>query len=587
MEKLITEEITRVLEIMGISKEINIEETFWVDKGLIAESSLLKSLMRQATDFLKPEKISTNSGAKEFMLGGRRVERDFFEAFERLSTNFETHWPTFLNRPGFLEKLASILRGSDEITKQFYDDLMTDLILNTTNVKSEKNFYNSLRNKEIAEGNAFDFDKEIELLIPDPFERELLSNTFKKNYNDVKKGTFKPTVFPKKTDVKLKPLTEKQIIKLNKVITTSTRFWNTFLQLWKKTVQDFREEVQDLSVRFLEQLPLAKTPEDAKALANAYAVQISKKLSLMEIKLKGSALDLMNEEGIPTEVLDILRDNDEQFFRLFRDGIKQAEEKGFDLVKSNIQFMVETLENNGREMISFLKNLFSKNFFDAVKHLFDPRRDLGIWFYTNQWAGLNKLFHLAVKTGALQNKKGALEWLFKALVATNAGYLAGWLVKSGAMSFYELLGKPIINNTIGHVLFSACSLKNKFFGVKSDCSKVYLEKDYAADVPIESVLLQEFWTNSVDVINEQYEKRPVYSSIMRVLPVANYLDTWRNSIAAQGIETISERSFLQNAESIWGVSKPEQTVQEIKNDIKAASPDSTKVVDSIDIKWQR
>lgn len=584
MEKFITEEINRTLEIMGISKQINLEETFGVGKRLIGESSILKGLMRQASDFLRPEVKKLSSGAKEYFVGGRAVDRDFYESFLRLINDFETHWPTFLNRQGYLKNFASILRGSPEITKQFYDDLLTDLILKVKAVKSEKNLYNVLRKREVAEGSAFDLETELARIVPDPFERELLFPTFRKNYEEYKRGTFKPTVFPRDVNINVDPLSPKQIKNFNKVISTSTRYWNNFTQAFSKSVEDFRLEVQGLSNQYLEQLSKVKNEEEAKTLANAYAVQISNKLSLMEMKLKGSAIELLDEEGIPGDVLDILRNSPEQFFRLFRDGIAVAEKNGFEVSKF-IDFMGESIANNLKELGTFFKTLFSKEFVKAIGHLFDPKKDLGIWFYTNQWAGLNKLFHLAVKTGALQNKKKSLEWILKALFATNVGYLVGWGTKAGLLSAWEIIGKPIYNNSMGNLLNFGCELMNK---IKPgfNCDKFYLEeKQFGEGIgnTVESALINEFWTEGISVMMDQYEKQPVYSSAMRLMPVVNYVETWRHSMFAKGVEAITNRQLVQN---YLQDPNPQKTEEKIKNDIKTASPDSTKEVGQIDINWQ-
>ena len=242
-------------------------------------------------------------------------------------------------------------------------------------------------------------------------------------------------------------------------------------------------------------------------------------------------------------------------------------------------------------MTTFFKNLFSKNFWSAVGHLFDPRRDLGIWFYTNQWAGLNKLFHLAVKTGAFQNKKQALEWIWKALIATNVGYLVGWATKSGLLAAYEIILKPLYNMTVGNLSNFFCSLFKKMFP-DLDCSKLYAEeKSFGGGMreAIEPALIQEFITDAVDVMNGQYSKYPVYSSVMRLFPVINYFDTWRYSMFAKGIEGVTGRKTIQNFYDFMNDPNPGDTVNVIKNDIKAAAPDSAtaQAVDSIQINWDK
>jgi hypothetical protein len=69
---------------------------------------------------------------------------------------------------------------------------------------------------------------------------------------------------------------------------------------------------------------------------------------------------------------------------------------------------------------------------------------------------------------------------------------------------------------------------------------------------------------------------------MRLTPVVNYVETWRNSMFAKGIEGLTSRQLFQN---YLQDPNPPKKVEEIKTDIKAVAPDSTQAVDSIQINW--
>jgi hypothetical protein len=77
---------------------------------------------------------------------------------------------------------------------------------------------------------------------------------------------------------------------------------------------------------------------------------------------------------------------------------------------------------------------------------------------------------------------------------------------------------------------------------------------------------------------------------MRLFPVINYIDTWRYSMFAKGIEGATGRKLSQNyIDGGIGGGSPKQAVDTIKTDIKAAAPDSTtaQAVDSIQINWDK
>ena len=138
---------------------------------------------------------------------------------------------------------------------------------------------------------------------------------------------------------------------------------------------------------------------------------------------------------------------------------------------------------------------------------------------------------------------------------------------------------------MGNLLNFGCELMNK---IKPgfNCDKFYLEQKHIGEgfgSTVEAALIEQFWTDGIGVIVDQYEKRPVYSATMRLTPVLNYVETWRNSMFAKGIEGLSGRQLFQN---YLQDPNPEQKTEEIKNDIKVASPDSTQAVDSIQIDWK-
>ena len=575
-ENLLIEDIKRNLQLMGITQSPNIIESMFSDKNILTESSILKKLMIDVFDGLKPQKLKVANNVEKYVIGGTEVDNAFFNSFKRLKDDFDANWPRFISNPGYASKLADILRQNPTIVKAFYDDLMTDFILRVPGIRSERNFYKLLKKKEdaiIAHNKAnpnaqlpaFDVDNELKTMITDSLERETLIPMMKKNYDQFKKGEFKSTVYPKKPDVPTIKLTNRQIANFKKVVSTSSRYWNNIYQVFTKNLDDLRLDIEGLSKGYIESCKNTTDPEQLKDLANAYAVQISNKLSLMESKMKNSALDLLEEEGIPDEVLQVLKNDQNTFFKMFRESIQASDET----VSGYVDLITESITRNFQEISTFIKKLFSKNAFDAVKHLLNPRSDLGTWFYTNQWAGLNKLFQLAVKNGAFESNKAFwTKFIPKVLIATNIGFLTGWLAKAGLMTIVEEVFKPLYNLTFGSL---HCALM-KFFGKATNCDD--FKFDMGEKKSLEYALLSRFVSESIEPIGEQYKESPSASAIFRLLPIINYLETYRHSMATKVVEGITGRELFLNMVG----DSPENATQEIKNN---AGPGA----DSIMINW--
>lgn len=573
---LILEDIKRNLELMGIETSTDFMESFFEKKELIKESTILKKAFINIFDALKPAEQKISNSVKKYLIGGIEVDNAFYNSFKRLKEDFDVNWPRFISNPGYTSRLADILRQNSEIIKVFYDDLMTDIILKVPGVRSERNFYKLLKKKEdaiLAHNKAnpsnqlppFNLNDELGGAITDPLEREVLFPTFKKNYDQYKKGDFKSTVYPKK-NVDDITLSNRQIANFKKVVSTSSRYWNNISQAWTKNLDELRLDIEGLSKGYLQSIKNTSDPEQLKDIANAYSVQISNKLSLMEAKMKGSAIELLEEEGIPDDIIKILRNDQNTFYKLFRESLQ----KGSGSVDEYVDLITESIQRNFKEITTFLRNLFSRNFFDAVKHLINPRTDLGTWFYTNQWAGLNKLFHLAVKNGAFESKKAFFtKFLPKVMIATNIGYLTGWLIKSGLVTIFEEVLKPFYNVSFGN-LFCGIMILVKNKDVDCDDYKFDIDKTKSIERAFISRMIDESWA----VMSEQYSKKPITSTVSRLTPIFNYAETYRHSMFIKFLEGITGRKIFLNLVG----SSPEDATEEIKTNV---GPEA----DSININW--
>jgi hypothetical protein len=297
-----------------------------------------------------------------------------------------------------------------------------------------------------------------------------LRKKFEKKINEIETGTFKAEVSrPVTSTSKSISLTADEIAQFNRVVEAkgAKTFIGDIIQLFKKNLDEIKEEIIQLSNGF-EQDIVGKTPEEVTQLLNAYAVAISRKLDLVEIRLNGAAADVLENSGLSKEIVNKIKTSKDAFFEVYRTA-RAADSQSFITLAWNTtkEFLVDIYD--------FVGNVFKLGWENSILKLFNPTTSVGQFFLTSNWATWNKLWRLAIKTSALQNKS---KFIAQAAFASAVGSAVG----SVLTSILGGLNEVIVLGNYNRILDSIADENGKIFGrdiesIKAEISDTSGEKN--------------------------------------------------------------------------------------------------------------
>jgi len=557
---------------MGLT--VKNEEVVTSEKKLIIESSILKGLIRKVGDVLKPQEVVASGGKKGYQIGGQMVTRTFYNDVKKLIKDYDNNISNFLSKPDNVTEFARLIRNTPEIENDFYTNLVSDLITQGTVLRNETQLYNllSTQKKQLLNKNQpFDIDTELRRFIVDDFEREVLSEKIKSNFKLYEKGEFKPSVSVRPSDVTVKTLSDDQKAFLIKRINSNQPFWTDFFRGINKGFNELTTEIESVSAGFYDDLLRAQDDKAIASITKAYSVEIARKLQQINLICKDAALQAMEQAGIPEEIVKVLKTNDEVFFKQFRELVGLNPD--YDKIWDNFQGI---FAHNFKVLGDFFTDLFKLRIKKVAKEIFDPSTDMGNFFYTAQWAGLNRLYKLAVKTGIKGNK---LEFLWKAVLSAQVGYLSGWLANTSIQTFYEIIIKNAYNATLGALTSGICDSISRVAKQDWECN-LYLKKaEYLKDIEgMEKLFFTEILNNSWNVLKSSSQNHPFLITAWNSTPGLSLASTWRYTLWARGLEKLTDTKFFLNQ---MGVSDPEKEIKEVKEEIVKKDSSTKTEIDTI------
>lgn len=398
-----------------------------------------------------------------------------------------------------LQTLGKILLQSDEIVQKTYTEIVREF-LQKNPTASERSLIEAITEEAKQSGKTVRevlFD-----ITDDELATTILTRKFSQKIDDLKKGKFTTEIVRELSD-KAKLLTPDEIKAFNKVIESKTAkvFIEDVTQLFKKDLDQLKKEIYELSIGF-EQSILEKTPDEIKELVNAYALAVSRKLDLIEIKANGAANEILENSGLSKEIVDKLQNSDDAFFKVFKN------ERAADS-QSLLAVLGDTLKSFLREIGEIVTGVFKKEGNTLLK-IFDPRTSVGQWFYTAQWATFSKLWKLAIKTSAGQNKA---KYIAAAAFASAVGSLVGTTLSGVGYGLYELFvlgGWNLLIDKLG-------GKDNTIFG--------YTEEELKADIgdtienkDVVSKILSPILENGFYVIRDEFEKEGMLPALLSMVP---------------------------------------------------------------------
>jgi len=479
-------------------KEIHRNKQLMFGNVLLSEQpgGIFGKISDLAADFFARTEKKVIQGTDKRMIGGVELTTKNLEDF---ATVFENpSFVTALSREE-LQLLGKVLLQSDEVVDRYYREIVLDFLEKNPGA-TERSLIQKMSEESTMRG--LNVEQILSQITDDELATTILRKKFSQKFQDLERNKFTTEIIRKLSD-QPKLLTPDEIKAFNKVIESKTAkvFIEDVTQLFKKDLDQLKKEIYELSIGF-EQSLLEKTPDEIKELVNAYALAVSRKLDMIEIKANGAANEILENSGLSKEIVDKLKTSDDAFFKVFRN------ERAADS-QSLVAVLGDTLKSFLREIGEIVTGVFKKEGNTLLK-IFDPRTSVGQWFYTAQWATFSKLWKLAIKTSAGQNKA---KYIAAAAFASAVGSLVGTTLSGVGYGLYELFvlgGWNLALDKLGGE--EKTILGYPIEGWKADIGDTIENKD------VVSKILSPILENGFNVIVDEFEKEGMLPALLSMVP---------------------------------------------------------------------
>lgn len=551
MEKRIISEVSRIGNLMGVKPQLLKESKYWMSLADAIENFFSTTV---------PKSIKNSS---DILLGNVRVERQIYDAILDIIDN-----PNLMGQADtkVLQALGRIISQDSTLVDTLYRTVMRDFFSITPGA-TEETLLRAIVKKMDSESKSL-MDVLGDMTQDDFAVMNALRKKFEKKINEIETGTFKAEVSrPVTSTSKSISLTADEIAQFNRVVEAkgAKTFIGDIIQLFKKNLDEIKEEIIQLSNGF-EQDIVGKTPEEVTQLLNAYAVAISRKLDLVEIRLNGAAADVLENSGLSKEIVNKIKTSKDAFFEVYRTA-RAADSQSFITLAWNTtkEFLVDIYD--------FVGNVFKLGWENSILKLFNPTTSVGQFFLTSNWATWNKLWRLAIKTSALQNKS---KFIAQAAFASAVGSAVG----SVLTSILGGLNEVIVLGNYNRILDSIADENGKIFGrdiesIKAEISDTSGEKNiiYKLFVPIVTKISETVWG--------EFEERGLGPVLISMVPGG--ITTFQDSLASGLLKAIvpgedeipNVKDMIYKLQdlifSIFGYSREE--VEQNVEDVEEASND--------------
>ena len=504
MKNNILTEIYRIKEVMGVKPRL-----------LTEVSKLVSSFANYLDDFFKTVQVKPIKNTTDIMVGNVSTSQ---RAYDNIIRALNDTTGDLLNRLDIttLQALGRIIRQDDRLVNLLYKSVIKDF-LELTPGATEESLIKLIKDKMDSGEDLFEILGE--MTDDDYAVVNALIKKFEKRLNDLETKNFTPEVFRTvKSNQGIRSLTADEVSEFNKVIERKTpkTFIGDVITLWRNSLDEIKDRIIDLSKGF-EQDIINKTPEEVARLLNAYAVAISRNLDLAEIKLNGAAAEILEKEGLSKDIVNKLKTDKSAFLDTFRIA-RASDNQGFWTL------VWQTIKEFALEIFEFVRGVFRLGLDNSFLKLFNPTTSVGQYFLTNTWATWNKLWRLAIKTSAGQNKS---KFIIQAMFASSVGAVVGDLITDIMGGLSEATIQPHINNLLDYI----GGEDKKWLG--QDIEKWKFELSNSADVEANIItkIMNPIVSRIIEGMLSEFKERGLFPALLNAMPGG--LTTFQNSMAAQ------------------------------------------------------
>lgn len=450
MNSILREEILRIQEVMGISvKPIILESAINFISSFADEvGGVVASKLRTLID---------NAGRESnIVVGGSRFRKLDVERALRLAEDPDISGK-FPNASSNVQKIIKSVMAQDEsLSDLAYNELIKHL-KNITNYNKEAEILQKIKDDATKRPNK-DITVFFNKLFSTDWEDLLFigEQTFRRQYNSYSSNAaaFKPI------STKLSPIAQgvgrrlsaSEIAQAQKALRKERPklFNRDYFNVLRKSMNEVKAEIDELTQGYYDEMANMANLENlgdgesVKQMAREYAVQIVRRLNILEAKENNAAADALANRGIPQNIIDIINTDESQFFKLYRSIWGERQAKNFideinittkDFVNDLISLIVRN-DKDGR--VRVWKSLFSS---------FNPNTRFGQFLLTDSFAAFDRQWQQMIQQSGAQ-KGNRAQYILSMAYLNSVGYIIGSTVKDAATYVWDISAAQALNELL-------------------------------------------------------------------------------------------------------------------------------------------
>ena len=427
MNRVLNEEILRIQEVMGLERKPLINESVGNFLSSIGDE-VAESLAKRLKSFID------NAGSQNaVMIGGKMHRRQDTRAALNILEGSDISGGYDNAASKVKSVIKSVMSTDDELSRLAYYELIKHLKKNGI-INSEKEFLEEAQKwrGRYPKKNTIEFlntkfgDEWVDL-------KELAGKSFKTQYDSfVGAGSvYKPIsaqIASAVSDGSGRKLTAREIKQAQKALRKERPklFNKDYINALRKNINTIKAEIDELSQGYYDDLAERLSQdkmnsEEAKEMAKEYAVQIVRRLNILEAKENNAARAAMANRNIPESILEVIESDTGEFFRLYKAvwGERQAKKLSTEITDVTNDFFGDISKLLIREektgKIKWLKTFLNS---------FNPNTRFGQYLLTDSFAAFDRQWQQMIQQSGLERGKRA-QYIASMAYLNSVGYVIG------------------------------------------------------------------------------------------------------------------------------------------------------------------
>lgn len=449
MSGILKEEILRIQEVMGISvKPIILESaTNFISSFADEVGGVVASKLKNLID---------NAGRESNVLvGGKRYRKIDVEKALRLAKDTDIAGKFPNASPNVQKIIKSVMAQDESLSDLAYNELIKHL-KSKTEYKKEAEILKKVMERKTAIPNKDEtvfFNK----LFSDDWEDLLFiaEQAFRRQYDSYadNAASFKPisTKLAPTTQGVGRKLTPTEIAQAQKALRKERPklFNRDYFNALRKSMNQVKAEIDELTQGYYDDMAdranfESLDSDSAKQIAREYAVQIVRRLNILEAKENNAAAEAMANRGIPENIIDIIKTDESEFFRLYTSIWGERQAKGF----------WAEIGDTTTDFLNDVKSLIIKNdkegrvkWWKSLLNTFNPNTRFGQFLLTDSFAAYDRQWQQMIQQSGLQKGHRA-QYILTMAYLNSVGYIVGSTIKD----IMEYLFDINIANALNEIL---------------------------------------------------------------------------------------------------------------------------------------